>query len=390
MEICEQTIVIVTTCGDDWGGSEELWSTSAYLLKERGNRVIVCKAGLPGKHPKYIQLVKMGIELRDVHPKTSFMRRMMTRVMSKVSIWHRRNETIPGFVQTDAVRQFSKQLEKYKPDLVIVSQGINFDGLGYAYACLRKHIRYVIISQKAVDFYWPQPTDRDLMKEIYRNASKCYFVSKHNLRITEEQFGLRLKHSQIVFNPVRISRLVPYPSTQPIVNICCIARLFILDKGQDILLRILSKPLWKSLPIHVTFIGSGEDEIALKEMADLLNVRNIEFLGFKVDIRKVWESYHALILPSRSEGLPLTIVEAMRAGRPVITTAVGGNAELLIEGETGFIGGADELSFEAAMLRAWKARDRWEEIGKRAASYIDEVIPEKPERDFVHDLMSVT
>jgi len=388
MEIQEQTIVIVTTCGDDWGGSEELWSASAYLLKERGNRIVVCKAGLPRKHPKYVQLKKNGVELFDIQPKTLLVKRVMTRLIRRATVW-RPNETIPGFAQTAAVRQFSKYLSKYNPDLVIVSQGINFDGLGYAYACLRKHIRYVIIAQKAVDFYWPLSTDRNLMKEIYDKANKCYFVSKHNLRLTEEQFGLRLKRSQVIFNPVKISRVVPFPRMEPVVQLCCIARLFILDKGQDMLLRILSKSLWKSMPIHITFIGHGEDEDALREMANLLDVQNITFLGFKTDINAVWESYHALILPSRSEGLPLTIVEAMRAGRPVITTAVGGNAELLTEGETGFIGGADELSLEAAMLRAWEARDRWEEMGKKAALHVGKMIPEKPERDFVNDLMSM-
>ncbi|WP_188507610.1 glycosyltransferase family 4 protein [Parapedobacter pyrenivorans] len=383
MEIHQQTITIVTTCGDDWGGSEELWSTSACLLKERGDRIVVCKDGLPRKHTKYVQLAKKGIELCDIKPKTSLIARLVRR-----AVW-RPNGAIPGFAQTASVRQFSKHLSKYKPDLVVVSQGINFDGLGYAYACLCKHIRYVIISQKAVDFYWPSFTDRSLMKEVYDQANKCYFVSKHNLRLTEEQFGLRLKRSQVIFNPVKISRPIPFPAMESVVRICCIARLFILDKGQDILLRILSKPLWKSMPIHITFVGRGEDEDALREMAELLDVENITFLGFKTNVSAVWESHHALILPSRSEGLPLTIVEAMRAGRPVITTAVGGNAELLTEGETGFIGGADELSFEAAMLRAWEARDRWEEMGKKAALYVDKMIPEKPERDFVNDLMSI-
>lgn len=388
METREQKIVFVTTCGDDWGGSEALWSKSAYILKERENRIVVCKAGLPRMHPEYITLAKNGIELCDLSSKSSLLRRIIARLI-RMAGRLRPKEAIPGFAQTAPVKQFSKYLSRYKPDLVIVSQGINFDGLGYAYACLRKHIRYVIISQKAVDFYWPLSTDRRLMKRIYEQAAKCYFVSKHNLRLTEEQFGVRLIRSKIVFNPIKISRPVPFPKMEPIVRLCCIARLFILDKGQDILLRILSKPIWKSMPIHITFIGRGEDEDALREMADLLNVKNITFSGFKTDISLVWESYHALILPSRSEGLPLTIVEAMRAGRPVITTAVGGNAELLTEGETGFIGGVDERSFEAAMLRAWEARDRWELMGKQAASHVGKVVPESPEREFVNDLMRI-
>jgi glycosyltransferase involved in cell wall biosynthesis len=80
------------------------------------------------------------------------------------------------------------------------------------------------------------------------------------------------------------------------------------------------------------------------------------------------------------------LVEAMAAGRPVIVTNAGGNAELVQEGITGFIGQINETSFDDAMERAWNNRNNWESIGKRAAAFIQEKIPKNPENDFANYL----
>ena len=51
----------------------------------------------------------------------------------------------------------------------------------------------------------------------------------------------------------------------------------------------------------------------------------------------IWAEHHALVLPSRFEGMPLVVVEAMLCGRPCIVTDVGGNAELIRDGINGFL-----------------------------------------------------
>src|SRR3546814_14979498 len=100
------------------------------------------------------------------------------------------------------------------------------------------------------------------------------------------------------------------------------------------LIRLLSQPKWRSRPVIVNFVGTGPDETVLKELAQLLGVNNINFHGHIDNVYELWSRSHALVLPSRTEGLPLVIVEAMMAGRPVITTDVGGNKEFLEEGVT--------------------------------------------------------
>ena len=99
--------------------------------------------------------------------------------------------------------------------------------------------------------------------------------------------------------------------------------------------------------------------------------------------------YHALVLPSGSEGQPLAMLEAMAAGRPVIVSYAGGMAEVVEEGKNGFIGQANEESFDAAMERAWAARDNWESIGRDGAERVKQCIPYTPEEKFATRILDI-
>lgn len=379
-------IAVVTAIHDEWGGCEELWSRSLPLLQDRGHTAMVFKPVVHRKYPRISSHIDQGVKFYELCPKRPLLLQLWRTAMRK---WkYHRKANFPDFAKTEEVHAFGHYLSDIEPDLVVISQGINFDGLGYAYACMVRKIPYVIVSHKAVDFYWPAPEDRKVFRDLLRNARACYFVSRHNKRLTEEQFGLRLPHGHVVFNPVKLSHYVQYPPVTDGFRLCCVGRLFIGDKGQDILLRILSKKTWKERPIQVTFIGDGKDKEALMDLACLLEVTNVSFAGYADDMPQVWRHHHALILPSRCEGLPLTIIEAMFAARPVVTTCAGGNAELLEDGVTGFIGNINEESFEEAMERAWDRRMDWEQMGIRASGEIARIVPESPERNFVEMLIT--
>jgi len=383
-------VVILTTCSEDWGGSEELWAKSIPFIMDAGHPVTVCKGEIATKHPKFIELKRLGVSFQEIYPSLPSIRKRITRrIENEFWKWRNRKSELPGLVLHPSVHAFETYLRQTKPALVVISQGINFDGLAFAYPCLQLGIPYVIIAQKAVDFYWPLPADRRLMRELLLHANRCFFVSRHNLRVTEEQFGVRLKNGEVIFNPVKIKVPIPYPERQSSFRFCCIARLFLLDKGQDMLLRVLSLEKWKQRPIHVSFIGKGVDKEALVELAELLDVKNVSFEAYTDQVDKVWETHHALILPSRSEGLPLTIMEAMMAGRPVITTNAGGNAELLEEGVSGYIALPVETSLDEAMERAWQQRNRWQEIGQNASQHIARTVPSSPEEILGKKLVAI-
>lgn len=383
MEKIKKNIAIVTCCTDDWGGSEELWARSISYIQDYGHEVTVYKTDFNREHTEIKHLINQGIELKELSPSLIFHK----RVGRKINYFYNRLLDKAYHINTNQylAENLRKEITKNKPDLVIISQGINFDGLHYAHECLKLNIPYIIISHKAVEFYWPPANEKAFMRKAFINARLCCFVSYHNLRLTEEQFGLRFNNSKVIFNPVKLKRqALRYPSTDQGFRLACVGRLFLIDKGQDILIRILAQRKWRNRPIRISLIGTGSDLQNIKEMIDLLQLDNVQIEDHQSDIENLWLNFHALILPSRSEGLPLTIIEAMAAGRPVIITNAGGNSEMVEEGITGFIGEANKHSLDEAMEHAWQNRNNWESMGQRASDFIKQNIPELPEKNFAN------
>jgi glycosyltransferase involved in cell wall biosynthesis len=378
-------IAILTCCMDDWGGSEELWARSIPFLKEHAAFTLY-KDRVNFSHPEIRNLAAQNVDFVELDKPLSLIKRAGKKIYRKVF----EKERSPFYTNSPHALNFRKELQRRKPDFAIIAQGINFDGLGYAYQCMQLDIPYCIIAQKAVDFFWPVTAERSFMIETFKHARKCYFVSNHNKRLTEEQFGFRFTNAEVVWNPVKISKSpLPYPETSDGFKMACVGRLFIIDKGQDILLRILSKEPWRSRPVTVSFIGSGHDEAGIKALTQLLEVKNVEYAGHQKDIEDVWRKYHALVLPSRSEGMALSVLEAMAAGRAVITTNAGGHEDIIEHGKTGFIADATEKDFANAMEYAWDARDSWEQIGLNANKSIAEILPASPEKEFAESILNI-
>jgi glycosyltransferase involved in cell wall biosynthesis len=378
----KKKLAIITCCLDDWGGSEELWARSVPYLLDADINLTIYKNSINKDYPEFKKLAAQQVAFRELEPTikllgyiTSKVGDILKKVGGKIGVltyqWNKPKAQLLKYLKSDL------------PDFVLISQGINFDGLIFAYQCLQLNIPYIIVSHKAVDFYWPETGDRAFMQQTLLKAKKCLFVSRHNLKMTEEQFGIRLKNSEIVINPVKTKvEPLPYPTELNGIRLACIGRYLLIDKGQDILLRILQQPKWQEREISISFIGKGTDGDALKEMAKLLGLKNVNFLAYNEDIKNIWATHHGLILPSRSEGLPLTIIEAMSFGRVVIASNAGGNNEIIENGITGFIGEANESAFDEAMEIAWQNKNNWEEIGLKSAKFIESHIPKLPEKIF--------
>jgi glycosyltransferase involved in cell wall biosynthesis len=376
------TIAIISTCIEEWGGSEELWARSIPIVQASGLGVVVYKDRINRQHPRWAALARSGVGLWDLQtPKWQFFARKALLRMRK-RYWYESSELR---------RAFTRRLVADRPVLVVIAQGINFDGLNYAQDCIAAGVPYVIICQKAVEFYWPQPDQRPGMIKALIEARKCFFVSRHNQLLTEEQFGVRLNNARLIFNPVNLGAgPVPYPADCAVYRLACIGRLFVIDKGQDILIRLLARPKWRERRVELTFVGSGVDREGLEAMTRLYGLDNVHFVGQLADVRDCWRGFHALALPSRSEGLPLVVLEAMAAGRVVITTTAGGSQEVIADGVTGFIGDTGTDSFDEALERAWQRRGEWEAIGMAAFNDLPNRLPSSPaEVEFAKTLISI-
>jgi glycosyltransferase involved in cell wall biosynthesis len=292
----------------------------------------------------------------------------------------------------EAVRLLIGLALSRRPDLVVVSQGGNHDGYLLAEVCRRLRLPYAIVSHKASELYWPADWQQKTIAAVYRSARACFFVSEHNRRLTEEQLGFPLPLAAVVRNPF----LVPWeprtdwPDDRHEWRLACIGRLHPREKGQDLLLRVLARQRWRERPLSVTFYGDGLQRASLERMAHNLGLTSVTFAGFVRDVPAIWSGHHGLILPSRCEGLPITLVEAMLSGRVPIVTDVGGNAEVVEDGATAYVAAAPtEDALEDAMERAWSERQRWREIGAAAAAQIRTLIPRDPERCFAKRLVEL-
>jgi glycosyltransferase involved in cell wall biosynthesis len=181
---------------------------------------------------------------------------------------------------------------------------------------------------------------------IQRLVSTCVdryiAVSAEVARGLRQNFGVPEHKITVVRNGISLTRFegtapgglrdaLTRGADRPIV--LTIARLTD-QKGHDVLLEAAT---------HVpeglfVLAGDGPLRPALEQRARQLGIeRRIIFLGQREDVPELLAAADLFVLPSLYEGLPLSVLEAMAAGTPVIATAIGGTDEAVIDGSTGLL-----------------------------------------------------
>jgi glycosyltransferase involved in cell wall biosynthesis len=109
-------------------------------------------------------------------------------------------------------------------------------------------------------------------------------------------------------------------------------------KGLDLLLDALALLGAQGLQPHLWVAGDGPERTALVAQAERLGLRTrVRFLGRRQDAADLLAACDVFVLPSRREGLGVSALEAMAAGRPVVCSAVGGLEESVVDGRTGLL-----------------------------------------------------
>lgn len=368
-----------------WGGSEILWSAAAIALARQGHTVAVHQSGLKdNREPPIQQLRELGCQLNEIPPLPMPGGWKLARFGGLIwLVWR-------ALAAAQSMRlRLSLLGSRQQTDLVIISQYGNWDGALPANICRRMGVPYVLIVQKAADMYWPPDQDRAYLAQMYSEARWCFFVSDHNWHLTEEQLGCSISNASVVRNPIQVPRepRTDWPDESDGMRLACVGRLYPMEKGQDMLLRVLARDKWRQRDVRVTFYGEGPQRQGLEEMARYLDLTSVRFGGFVRDVSQIWDTHHALVLPSRCEGLPLVLVEAMMSGRVPIVTDVAGAREVVDDNETGFLAAPTEDGIDEALERAWIRRHKWKDIGACAAHSIREQVPPDPAATFADEIL---
>lgn len=365
-----------------WGGSEELWSAAAAELAAAGHSVAVCVEGIAEDEPRIRRLRELKCRIYDL-------KRPPFLVRTARNVARRFSATLRFKMEAASV---AYRMRCNPSDLVVISQGLNVDGALVGAVCRRLKRPYVVIAQKASELYWPPDHTIPLLRALYEKALANYFVSSHNQRLTAEQLGVDLPLARVVRNPFLVawSGRTDWPDQTDGLRLACVSRLYPTDKGQDLLLQVLARQKWRERALSVTFFGSGPQRDVLQRLAQRLSLTSVTFAGFVADVPAIWRDHHALVLPSRCEGLPLVLVEAMLSGRVAIVTDVGGTAEVVRDNESGFVASAATVdSLDDALERAWQRRHEWRAIGELAATSIRTLVPPDPAATFAKILLDV-
>jgi glycosyltransferase involved in cell wall biosynthesis len=138
-----------------------------------------------------------------------------------------------------------------------------------------------------------------------------------------------------VHNGISDTKYRARPGRDGIPQIVMVAR-FAPQKNQQQLLEALAK--LRDLPFHLSFVGDGPTRAGAEAAARQLQLQNrVSFLGTRMDTDRILSESSIFVLATNWEGFPITILEAMRAGLPVVATDVDGVREAVDDGVTGFL-----------------------------------------------------
>jgi glycosyltransferase involved in cell wall biosynthesis len=197
---------------------------------------------------------------------------------------------------------------------------------------------------------------------LNRLVSYSISVSSDLERYLVETFGLPPKNVRTIPNGIDVSRFifshdVSYLREELNLRDCdtvigTIGRLT-TQKGIDTLLAAFQLLQATRSNVRLVVVGEGELRNSLTKLAERLGIQEkVVFTGIRKDIPNLLHLFDVFVLSSLWEGQPIAIMEAMAAARPIVATAVGGNAEILKDGDYGLI---VPPSDPAAMAKAIEA-----------------------------------
>lgn len=145
----------------------------------------------------------------------------------------------------------------------------------------------------------------------------------------------------------------PAPRRDPEAPVVAFAGRLVRDKGVDVLLAAVPALLARLPRLRVLVVGEGPAGADLARLADALGVSDhVTFTGFRHDATDLIGTADVLAVPSRSDGTPQVVFEAMSRGVPVVGSAVGGLPDQVEDGRSGLLVPADDpAALAEALLR---------------------------------------
>lgn len=249
----------------------------------------------------------------------------------KIIIFDKKGKSFLNFFQ------FFFFLNKKISEINIDTLVINGDRAIYLSSFINKKIKIIGIKHMLLE------GNLRFLKKIILNISlkkmyKLITISKFHLKNYKEN-GINLEKIEVIYNSVNHNfynfKKEVFKSNELIF---LEAASLIKRKGQIDILKACKILKNEGHIFKVLLIGEGEDEKKIRELILEYKLKeNVMLLGFKENIKEFLNKSHVFLLPSYSEGLPLSILEAMSSGIPIISTNIAGIPEVVLNEVNGFL-----------------------------------------------------
>jgi glycosyltransferase involved in cell wall biosynthesis len=151
----------------------------------------------------------------------------------------------------------------------------------------------------------------------------------------------------------------------PVIGTVCVIR---SEKALDVLVRAAALVVRDFPRLRVLIVGDGPDRASVEAVVGQLGLeQRVLFTGARTDVANVLAAMDVAVLSSDYEGIPLSILEFMDAGKPIVATRVGGIPEVIEDGVHGvLVPPRDEAALAAAVSGVLRGMDAGREMGARA------------------------
>lgn len=235
------------------------------------------------------------------------------------------------------------------------------------------HVLHSYFSPRKERFFrWVEQTLARITTQILAVSESCRQDLIHYRISTPEHIrmvplGLELERFRNQDEQVRRSLREEWNLPPDAFAVGIIARMVPIKRHED-LLHALPAVLAKHPNTYFLIIGDGERRNELEALARERQVEHrVIFTGFRDDQPQVLQALDLVTLTSANEGLPVAIIEALSAGKPVVATRVGGVPELVEDGVSGYLAEPkDPESIAAALLKALDDPEKTRQMGQAA------------------------
>lgn len=375
-------LFLSTMHGAPWGGSEELWHKTAVHAHKEGHQILVSVVQWEKEHSKIRELKELGVRVEyRTNPADKSRLSFLGKVLRKFKKLFSKDDNI-------------QLIETFGPDRISINQGGSADVFHepwLSFFLLQTKIPYFLTSHSFNENEYAGPAIKEVMGTLFLTSFKCFFIAVAQQRAIEKEIGRSLPQSVIIQNPIQLDNAmhILYPETST-VRWCMVSSLNIKWKSQDIVINALSSEKWKARDWQLEIYGEGPDKELLNDLIIRNGLQEKVFLrGFSSDIPSIWKRNELLLMPSRQDIVPLSMIEAMLCARPVAASTVGGITEWVVEGENGFlVDSLEPKTIDAWLENIWEKRPLWRTLGEKAKKSIDTKLKPHPEHTFLQHLLS--